>query len=370
MLDALKPLLESDLVNDETRAEIQEAWDNKINEVQEQNKAELREEFAQRYEHDKSVMVEALDTMVTESLNDELKQIVTEKKALATDRVKFNKKMREAAKRFDKFMVTKLAEEVKELRNDRKIQQAATGKLEDFMVTALAEEIEEFQTDKKQLVETKVKLVTEAKKRIADLQRAFIKRSAKLVESAVTKNLTKEITELKEDITASNENDFGRRIFEQFASEYSASHLNTNVEIKNLKKRVAKQGRSLKEAAHKVNKAVRVIESKDQKLRVVNDRAQRETVMRELLSPLNREKGAAMKDLLESVETSKLRAAFEKYRPALMKSETRKPHRALNKRSTVNESAPKTAKTGNKKPVAEESGQVLELDQIRQLAGL
>ena len=64
MLDAIKPLLDSDLINEETQQQISEAWETKLNEAREQVRAELREEFAQRYEHDKTVMVEALDRMV------------------------------------------------------------------------------------------------------------------------------------------------------------------------------------------------------------------------------------------------------------------------------------------------------------------
>lgn len=364
MLDALKPLLESDLVNEETREEIQEAWEAKINEVKEQTKSELREEFAQRYEHDKTVMVEALDNMVTESLQDELKQIVIEKKALAEDRVKFNTKMTEAAERFDTFLVSKLAEEIKELRKDRAIQSEATAKLEDFMVKALAEEIEDFQQDKKQVVETKVRLVREAKTKMADLQKAFIKRSAKLVESTMTKRLTKELTALKEDINASRENDFGRRIFESFASEFSHSHLNTNVEIKKLEKIVKEQASKLNEATHKVQKATRIVESKNTQLRAVEDRIKRENVMNELLKPLNKEKSSAMKELLESIETSRLKTAFEKYLPALLNETKKKPHRRLDKR-VINESK---EVTGNKKE--QPAGDLIELNVIKALAGI
>ena len=59
MLDAIKPLLDSELLSEEAQQEITEAWDSKLNEAKEQVRAELREEFAQRYEHDKQVMVEA-----------------------------------------------------------------------------------------------------------------------------------------------------------------------------------------------------------------------------------------------------------------------------------------------------------------------
>ena len=95
MLDALKPLLDSDLINEDAKAEINEAWESKLVEAKEQARAELREEFAQRYEHDKQVMVEALDRMVTEGLAAELEQVKAEKQSLAEDRVKFQAKRSE-----------------------------------------------------------------------------------------------------------------------------------------------------------------------------------------------------------------------------------------------------------------------------------
>ena len=170
MLDALKPLLDSDLVNDETRQEISEAWESKLNEAREQVRAELREEFAQRYEHDKSVMVEALDRMVTEGLAVELQQVQAEKSALAEDRVKFQAKMSESATKFNNFMVTKLAEEIGELRKDRKQHNEGMEKLESFVVHALAREIQEFAQDKRDVVETKVRLVREARAQLEALK--------------------------------------------------------------------------------------------------------------------------------------------------------------------------------------------------------
>jgi hypothetical protein len=95
MFDAIKPLLESGLINEDIGRELNEAWESKLGEAREQVRAELREEFAQRYDHDKSVMVEALDKMVTEGLQAELQAFAAEKQALAEDRVKFQVKMKE-----------------------------------------------------------------------------------------------------------------------------------------------------------------------------------------------------------------------------------------------------------------------------------
>ena len=100
MFDAIKPLLDSGLINEDVSKELNEAWESKLTEAREQVRAELREEFAQRYEHDKTVMVEALDKMVTEGLQSELEQSAAEKQALAEDRVKFQGKMKESAQKF------------------------------------------------------------------------------------------------------------------------------------------------------------------------------------------------------------------------------------------------------------------------------
>ena len=178
MFDAIKPLLDSGLINEDVSKELNEAWESKLTEARELVRAELREEFAQRYEHDKTVMVEALDKMVTEGLAGELAQVAAEKRNLAEDRVKFQHKMKESATKFNSFMVTKLSEEISELRKDRKMHTEGVAKLENFVVHALAKEIQEFAADKRDLVETKVRLVSEARNKLETLKARFVKESA------------------------------------------------------------------------------------------------------------------------------------------------------------------------------------------------
>ena len=47
--------------------------------------------------------------------------------------------------------------------------------------------------------------------------------------------------------------------------------------------------------------------------------------MGKLLKPLNKEKAAVMSELLESVQTDKLQAAFDKYLPAVLNNSTARP---------------------------------------------
>jgi len=348
MLDALKPLLESDLINEDTRKEISEAWESKLNEAREQVRAELREEFAQRYEHDKTVMVEALDRMVTEGLTAELERVQAEKLSLIEDRVKFQAKMKENSTKFNDFMVTKLAEEIGELRRDRKIHNEGLEKLESFIVHALANEIREFAQDKRDVIETKVRLVREARAKLGSLKARFIKESANKMSRAVSRHLKAELTQLQEDIKVARENDFGRKIFEAYAAEFGSTYLNENAEVRKLHSIVAKRESQLSEAIKIGKKAKVLVESKNREIRIIKESTARSQLMDELLSPLNDEKQEVMRNLLESVQTNRLKNAFEKYLPAVLDDRSTKTKKVIAESISVatgDKTAPEATKT-------------------------
>ena len=362
MFDAIKPLLDSGLINEDVSRELNEAWDQKLNEARESVRAELREEFAQRYEHDKSVMVEALDKMVTDGLATEIQAVAAEKRALAEDRVKFQGKMKESAQKFNGFLVTKLAEEIGELRKDRKMHAEGLEKLENFMVHALAREIQEFAQDKRDVVETKVRLVREARGKLEQLKARFVKESAEKMTRAVSRHLKAELTQLHEDVKVARENNFGRRIFEAYAAEFGATHLNEKAEVKKLYNLLTNKDRQLAEAIELTEKAKVLIERKEREVRMIKESNARQTAMDELLSPLNQEKADVMRNLLESVQTGRLKNAFEKYLPAVLED------RSVKARKVISEQV--TAVTGDKtvpETHQEERSNVIDL---KRLAGL
>lgn len=329
MFDAIKPLLESGLINEDVSRELNEAWESKLNEAREQVRSELREEFAQRYEHDKTVMVEALDKMVTEGLATEIAGVAAEKQAIAEDRVKFQVKMKESAQKFNGFLVQKLSEEISELRKDRKMHAEGLERLENFMVHALAKEIQEFAQDKREVVETKVRLVKEAREKLETLKVRFVKESAEKMSQAVSKHLKAELTQLQEDVKIARENSFGRKIFEAYAAEFGATHLNEKAEVKKLYNMLAQKDQKLSEAIKLSTKAKAIVESKEREVRMLKESNEREATMRELLSPLNKEKAEVMRNLLESVQTSRLKNAFEKYLPAVLEDRSAKARKVI-----------------------------------------
>jgi len=318
MIDAISKLVESGAISEDVRNSIQEAWDNKIKENKEVVGAELREEFAKRYEHDKANMIEAIDKMMNEKLSEEITKFVEDRKALAQEKIAYKENVGKHSAKLESFILNKLSEELKELHSDRKGVHENFKKMEEFVVGALAKEIKEFHEDKKGVVETKVKLVAEAKKQMAKMKEAFITRSAKVVESAVNKKLAEELKALKEDITSAREINFGKKIFEAFASEYQNSYLNEKSETAKLMKVVDETTLKLKDAEKVIEEKQAVIESKEAESKRQADLMERKEKMAEMLKPLGKEKSEVMSQLLESVSTAKLEASFNKYLPHVM----------------------------------------------------
>ena len=366
MLDAIKPLLESGLINEETGVAINEAWESKLNEAKEQVRAELREEFAQRYEHDKNVMVEALDNMVTEGLTTEIEEFQFERQAMNEDRVNAKRKLHENAAKFNNFMVTKLSEEIKELRTERKIQKESQEKLEQFVVRALSREIKEFTQDKQAVVEAKVKLVAEGRKQLEALKTRFVSESATRMNVAVTKHLKGELGQLKEDIKTARENDFGRRIFESYASEFSTTHLQEKAETRKLYNQLQAKDAQLSESIKTMKAAKQLVENKEREIRIIKESNVRQKTMNELLGSLNQDKATVMRDLLESVQTGRLQTAFDKYLPAVLNNINEKKD---SKKPMISETV--RAMTGDKSAMTQVEDQPRDnVIDLRRLAGL
>jgi hypothetical protein len=215
-------------------------------------------------------------------------------------------------------MVTKLAEEIKELRSDRIVAKESQQKLEQFIVHALAREIKEFSQDKQAVVEAKVKLVAEGRKQLEALKARFVTESAKKLSAAVAGQLKGEMSQLKEDIKVAKENNFGRRIFESFASEFSVTHLSEKQETRKLMSALAAKEQQLAESQKEIDSTKKLVESKEREVRIIKESNQREKLMGDLLGSLNEEKATTMQSLLEGVQTGKLQATFDKYLPAVL----------------------------------------------------
>jgi hypothetical protein len=363
MFDAFKQLVESGIMTEETKTVVESAFTSKLREQREQVTAELREEFAQKYKHDKSVMVEAIDRMLNDRLTEEIAELAEDKQSLIEAKIAYRNKMKTDAKVLESFVVNQLSKELEEFQGDRDKVARTFAKLEEFVVHALAKEISEFAQDKRELVETKVKLVRTAKSKLAEMKSQFIKRNARVFEREVNKMLTSEINQLHEDITNARNNDFGRRLFEAFSQEFSTSHFSEKSETSKLLKIIQQKDQALQESNQKLHQKQKLIESRERELKIARDVAERKAILGELLAPLGSEQRDLMRNLLESVSTPKLANAFDKYLPAVMEGQ----HKKAVKKTALTES---TAVTGDRESKSVPSFGDDNILDIRKLAGL
>jgi len=362
MLDALKQLFENNVISEEIQESIEQAWEARIVENREQVATQLREEFAQKYEHDKQTMIEAVDRMITDQLAGELVEFADDRKQLAEMKVKYAKKMKKDAEVMKEFVTRQLVSEVSELHEDQMVMASKFGKLEQFVVEALAQEITEFYKDKQDLAETKVRLVREGKEQLKKVKQDFVQRAASMVDKVVNESLRSELTSLKEDIDAARRNDFGRKLFEAFASEYQTSYLSEKSETAKLLKVIDMKELAILEAQQASTRATTLLESKQAEIATLKESQERKAIMTELLAPLNTEQKEIMGELMESVKTSKLVESFDKYLPAVIAGKAPQKKQALVEAKEITGN-----KVSNSNRSSESDNNIVD---IRRLAGL
>tara|TARA_B100000927_G_C16463478_1_gene468811 strand:- start:100 stop:1197 length:1098 start_codon:yes stop_codon:yes gene_type:complete len=364
MATAIEQLLSSEVLSEEVRTTLSEAWEAKLAEAREEITADLREEFANRYDADKEQMVEALDAMLTDTITKELKEFSEDKRDAVAAKVDYQQKMMEHAKLLDQFVMETLKKEISELRDDRKLQEGNFEKLEDFVMEQLTTELNEFHEDKKDLNKEKVRLVKEGKEIIAEAKKNFISKASDKLSNIVETTLKTELGMLKEDIQQAKENMFGRKIFETFAAEFMSSELAEGSTVSEVTKELEKVKAQLEESRQQVAEKEEMVAKAEKKTSRIVEANERAEVLAELLGPLAKDKRELMGNLLESVATEKLKIQYNKYLPTILESDSK----ADKKSQTLNESQ-KTEVTGNKAQ-RQDTDSEAEIINLRKLAGL
>lgn len=355
MDDNIKTLLSDGTLPPEIVGTLQEAFDKKVEEVREQAELTVREEFARRYETDKGNLVEAIDRMLTDTIQrheadkasaiakfDEARTAF--RKAIKESRQVFRKKLSEQNEVSRAVVTSKLKEEILKLREQKKAltterlayadkvvaikeslatkQTVRLKKIDEFVVRQVEKEMKEFLVDHKALVQTRLKLVTEGKQRLRSTQARFVKEAAKKVENAINETLKSEMSQLHEDLERNRQNMFGRRIFESVAAEFMTSYLAEGTEIRKLQDSLEARDKDLAGATAKLNEALKETQASSRKARLAEDRAVRTKVLSELLTNLRGEKRTVMEGMLETVRTDSLRTTFNKLLPVVLDETT------------------------------------------------
>jgi len=375
----LQELLENEVLGEEARTALQEAFTQKLKEAEHK----LEESYALRFEHERSVLVETMDTMLNNVIRKELEEFNQDKRSVAAQKVKlaeanrkaqavYEKKLSKNVAMLESFMLKNIAAELSEFQMDRKqlseqraqmaqelnesradAQQSfqdRVTKLESFVLKQLSEEIAEFVGDKKALVEQRVKLASEAKAKLAETRNNFVNRATTVVDKTLNEVIRKNLVEWRDDIKTARENNFGRKIFEAVAAEYMSSYLSEGTATKTLQKQLTAMSRQLHEAKAQITNTTTLLETERKASNLARERAQRVEILNELLTPLRGDKRAVMENLLSDVKTTHLKESFHRYMPTVM-----------------NNAAPvkKTAPAATARPVAHSGDRVSLVEQTQ-----
>ena len=238
MDNGLNTLLESGLLNEETKTALEEAWNAKLDEVRsslrEEVEGQVREEFSVRFEQDKNNLVEAMDNMLTDAVKQYAVESVEATKALNEERTKLTTAIKEARAEYkaktashlsmlEQFVVQQLATEIKELSEDHRLMQeqrvklaqetagaksvyesklaAHSSRVEAFVMSKLSEEISALKSQEKALAEQRVADAKKLREHRIAMNEQTATRINKL-EGFVLEQMTKEVAELEQDKNA------------------------------------------------------------------------------------------------------------------------------------------------------------------------
>lgn len=172
---------------------------------------------------------------------------------------------------------------------DAKVTEALTGELDE-----LKEDIERFRDLEAEYAE---KLV-EAKSDMATVLRKDVAELIEKLDSFLEIRLTSELEELREDVAEVKKNEFGKKVFESFVSEFKKHYAgDDSVEGK------------LSEAEQRLEDALTALEGAEKKAA----KLERSIKLEKVLAPISGRTREVMEAILKNVDTPMLEEAYKTY---------------------------------------------------------
>lgn len=233
---------------------------------------------------------------------------------------------------------------------------ALVEKVDSFVSEKLMEEIEELKADIESFrdleVESAEKIV-EAKHQMAEQLAQELDQLIDKMDSFFELRLTEELQELKEDLELVSQNNFGRKIYEAFATEFQKSHIDEDSVSSKLAATVAQ----LEDATSALAR-----------LEGENSKIVRESKLEKILSPLSGKKREQMQFVLANVETKRLEEAYNHFIGRVLKEDAPADTAPTVVKRTLKESA-NVVVTGEES-ITTQTKNADKLADIRRLAGM
>lgn len=319
---------------------IKEEFDKKLEEARETIYAQARKEINEKYKTDFEALVKGSEAFIKESIEEECDDLNKEKEELKEK----SEKCDESLVKFQKMIAEQLAKEVVGIRKERAQLSEKLASFDKFIKESISEYANSLNEEKQKYIKSTAEVIENGLKMQESAKSAFIKTAVKTAADMIYENMAEEIASLKKDIKEAQQNEFGKRIFEQFSGEFKAIFLNENKEIQKIKAEKA-------ELENKIKKADRLLESKNLQVSALKDEIEvqkelrkRDSIIAEASKGLSSTKQEVLKRMVESVPTERLEKTISEYIPSVLGQTTTKKFTE----SKVVKTAPKmVVKTGD-----------------------
>lgn len=319
---------------------IKEEFDKKLEEARETIYAQARREINEKYKTDFEALVKGSEAFIKESIEEECDDLNKEKEELKEK----SEKCDESLVKFQKMIAEQLAKEVVGIRKERAQLSEKLASFDKFIKESISEYANSLNEEKQKYIKSTAEVIENGLKMQESAKSAFIKTAVKTAADMIYENMAEEIASLKKDIKEAQQNEFGKRIFEQFSGEFKAIFLNENKEIQKIKAEKA-------ELENKIKKADRLLESKNLQVSALKDEIEvqkelrkRDSIIAEASKGLSSTKQEVLKRMVESVPTERLEKTISEYIPSVLGQTTTKKFTE----SKVVKTAPKmVVKTGD-----------------------
>ena len=229
--------------------------------------------------------------------------------------------------------------------------------VETFVETKLAEEVEELKSDIERFRDLEAEFaekLVEEKHSMADTLSEELEGLINKMDDFFELRLTEEFQELREDIEIVKQNEFGRRIFEAFSSEFNKSYVDED----SVQTKLSVTESKLEDAQATIARL-----EEEQALMV------RESTLERILAPLNGKKREQMQFVLANVETSRLEEAYTHFIGRVLKEDT-SPDRLNEADKTLNESTSVVTGDESIETPAKQAAAGDKYSHLRKLAGM
>jgi hypothetical protein len=261
----------------------------------------------------------------------------------------------------DGFKQTVREEVTLEVRNELAEQwaterDALVEKVDTFVAEKLLEEINELKADIAEYHDLKVEAaekLVEAKHQMAEQLAEELDQLVDKMDAFFELRLKEEVAELKEDLEVVVQNNFGRKIFEAFASEFQLSHIDEESTVAKLQAVTAK--------FEDATAAIARLEGENAKI-------VRESKMEKILAPLSGKKREQMEFVLAGIETNRLEEAYNHFIGRVLKEDVPVVNKPTVAAQPLNEGA-NVVVTGDE-PAAAAQKKVDKFAELRRLAGM